>query len=404
MAYQTPITIKQALESIQRQEYVLPAIQREFTWKPDQICGLFDSLMQGYPIGSLLFWQVEADRSADYKWYGFMREYHQRNNSHCDVLDLPSQGLVAILDGQQRLTSLNIGLRGSHAEKEPRKWWDNPEAFPTKHLYVNLLREADTNELGLKFDFKFLTPSRAEDDRGDGAHWFRVSDIWGFSSGKDVHRVLQRNEIGNHELAYDILYDLYAVVHEKPTLPYYVEREPDLDKVLNIFIRVNSAGTPLTYSDLLLSIATAQWKERDARAEIHGLVDELNETGGGFSLSKDLVLKAGLMLSDIPSVAFRVTNFTAANMVKLEQNWDDISAALRTAVRSVTPSSRPRWSTTGTAAMGCASKKSRRSSRLVSGRVNRATTSASDTGRDRAAAASFPAATTPTKRPCGERM
>ena len=49
MAFQTPITIKTALDRVQSQEYVLPSIQREFVWKPDQICGLFDSLMQGYP-------------------------------------------------------------------------------------------------------------------------------------------------------------------------------------------------------------------------------------------------------------------------------------------------------------------------------------------------------------------
>ena len=54
-------TIRQALRSIERNEYVLPAIQREFVWSPDQICALFDSLMQGYPFGEFLFWQIDAD-------------------------------------------------------------------------------------------------------------------------------------------------------------------------------------------------------------------------------------------------------------------------------------------------------------------------------------------------------
>ena len=51
-AFQTPITIQKALGAIERREYVLPAIQREFVWWPEQIECLFDSLMQGYPIGS----------------------------------------------------------------------------------------------------------------------------------------------------------------------------------------------------------------------------------------------------------------------------------------------------------------------------------------------------------------
>jgi uncharacterized protein with ParB-like and HNH nuclease domain len=61
MSFQTPITIRDALDRIHRHDYVLPAIQREFVWKPEQIARLFDSLMQGYPIGSFLFWSVERD-------------------------------------------------------------------------------------------------------------------------------------------------------------------------------------------------------------------------------------------------------------------------------------------------------------------------------------------------------
>lgn len=64
MAFQTPITIKSALESIRRQHFVLPATQREFVWCPAQVlCSFFDSLLQKYPIGSFLFWKVEEEHS-----------------------------------------------------------------------------------------------------------------------------------------------------------------------------------------------------------------------------------------------------------------------------------------------------------------------------------------------------
>lgn len=102
--------------------------------------------------------------------------------------------------------------------------------------------------------------------------------------------------------------------------------------MLNIFIRMNSGGTVLSYSDLLLSIAVAQWKG-DARKEIHTLVDELNNTGDGFNFSKDLVLKAGLMLADIGSVGFKVENFNHANMAILEDRWPDVKRSLKVAVQ-----------------------------------------------------------------------
>lgn len=123
----------------------------------------------------------------------------------------------------------------------------------------------------------------------------------------------------------------HDIIHNKPLISYYGRRSGAI-KVLNIFIRMNSGGTTLSYSDLLLSIAVTQWSTLDARDEIHKLVDEMNQMGNGFSFSKDTVLKAGLMLSDIGSVGFKVENFSKENMCKLEDNWDRIRKALLLAV------------------------------------------------------------------------
>ena len=135
--YQQGGTIKQALDRIASNEYVLPAIQREFVWSPGQICMLFDSVMQGYPFGEFLFWRIGPESSAKYRYYGFVREYHQRDNPHCpDLGHLPNQQTIAVLDGQQRLTAFNIGLRGSVAVKLPYRWWSNPDAFPRRKRLV----------------------------------------------------------------------------------------------------------------------------------------------------------------------------------------------------------------------------------------------------------------------------
>ena len=125
---------------------------------------------------------------------------------------------------------------------------------------------------------------------------------------------------------------LWQTIHSDPTLYFYDEADQDVERVLDIFIRVNSGGTQLSYSDLLLSIATAQWDDRDARKEIHDLVDSLNATGSGFNFSKDAVLKSGLVLAGVSDFAFKVKNFNSANMAALQKQWDDITAALTTAV------------------------------------------------------------------------
>ena len=152
--YQTGDTIKKTLDIIQRHELVLPAIQREFVWRPDQIYRLFDSLMQGYPFGTFLYWQVDPENSGEFKFYDFVLDYHQRDNPHCPPLpDMPNQRLTAVLDGQQRLTALNIGLRGSMAWKLPRLRWTTLHAFPKRRLYLDLLWEPDEDEEGRKYLF-----------------------------------------------------------------------------------------------------------------------------------------------------------------------------------------------------------------------------------------------------------
>lgn len=61
MAFQTPRSIEDVLGAIHRREYLMPAIQREFVWGPQQIVRLVDSLMRGYPVGSFLLWDVKPE-------------------------------------------------------------------------------------------------------------------------------------------------------------------------------------------------------------------------------------------------------------------------------------------------------------------------------------------------------
>ncbi len=334
--YQSGWTIKNALDRIASNEFVLPAIQREFVWSTEQICKLFDSVMQGYPFGEFLMWQIAPDRSADYRYYGFVRQYHQRDNPHCpDLGPLPNQQMIAVLDGQQRLTAFNIGLRGSMSVKRPYKRWNNPDAFPEQFMALDLLAPNERDEEGNYYLFNFVE----EDAIGlTGQHlWFKVRDIMGMSGGPDMLDWLLSHEIETQEQgrAFRTLDRLHRVVHTEPTVAYYEERNQDIEHVLNIFIRRNSGGTVLSYSDLLLSIATSQWTTLDARKEVHQLVDDLNGIGVGLGLSKDFVLKAGLMLTDIASVGFKVRNFTQANMSVLEENWQSIRDALIETVQLV---------------------------------------------------------------------
>ncbi len=341
MAFQTPITIKEVVENVHAKKYLLPAIQREVVWSCDQITRLFDSLMRDYPIGSFLFWYVEKKNTGKYQFYEFVREYHERNNCHNPKANVSGQDdIIGILDGQQRLTSLYIGLKGSYAYKEPRKRRDNPLAFPTRRLYLNLLSPSTGNDHSdMAFDFAFLTELEASQN-GDETFWFKISEVLNLAEQYEINDFLIKHGLMNKleqqaTFANRTLFKLWSVIHENNVINYFLEKDESLDKVLNIFIRVNSGGTILSYSDLLLSIATAQWEQRDAREEVISFVDELNEIGDGFNFDKDFVLKSSLVLSDFRDIAFKVDNFNKANMLEIEKLWDEITQALRAAVTLV---------------------------------------------------------------------
>ena len=340
MAYEAPITIKKVIDNIRKKHYVLPSIQREFVWDVDQIEMLFDSLMRNYPISTFLFWKVEKTKIKDFQFYEFLKHYHEINSKHNTKSDLSNEeDVIAVLDGQQRMTSIYLALTGTHAKKIPYYAWNNPNAFPKKKLYLNLLRKS--NEIEMDYDFRFLTLDEAE--HTDQDFWFECGKILDYTDLSKVMEYLMINGLMDTSVyskeqstfALNTMNQFFNVIHQEKPISFFLEEAVELDKVLQIFIRINSGGTKLSYSDLLLSIATAQWKEKDAREVIHEYVDEINRIGDGFVFNKDFVLKACLVLADFNDIKFKVDNFTKDNMKIIEKNWDAVSSAIKVSIELV---------------------------------------------------------------------
>jgi len=72
---------------------------------------------------------------------------------------------------------------------------------------------------------------------------------------------------------------------------------------------------------LIMSIAVANWKDKDARQDIHGLVDSVRDKG--YLISKDFILKTFLYLHS-NDIRFVVSNFSKDNAVEFEQKWEKI--------------------------------------------------------------------------------
>ena len=341
MTFQTPITIKAACDNMHARKYILPDIQREFVWSANQIECLFDSLMRGYPIGSFLFWKIDEKHKTSFRFYDFIRDYHEKDKRHNPIASTKkTDSLTAILDGQQRLTALYIGLRGSYAYKKKYLAKDHPDAYPERFLYLDVVNtsEKESNESNeddrenLRYNFKFLEDSEAQDKC-----WFKVAKILDFKKLSDAVDYLIKNNLESG-IKSGILVDFFQVIINNSIINFYEETHSDIDEVLDIFVRTNSGGTVLSKSDLLLSTVTARWKDdqtgKGARDQIINFVDEINNIREGFNFNKDFVLKCCLMLADI-NVEFLVKNLTEKNINHISVSWIKIQESIRASVNLI---------------------------------------------------------------------
>ena len=342
-------TIIETIKGI-NQIYYLPSIQRKFVWEVTQIESLFDSLMQGYPIGTFLFWSVEkgGDPSHidEYTFYKFIQNYSEKNSLEFvqSKVEKPSvkEKIVAVLDGQQRLSSLYCALQGSYAFKTNKKISPN-DPYPKRELYLNLLYQCK-NEMDSKYQFKFITTAEA-DLRDEEHYWLKVKDVISWSSSPGGRNEIKRKAKGIvrdiREKGYESLtaeqYDdiescvelLWERLVTEDLITFFEIQKGSLDDILDIFVRVNSAGTPLSKSDLVFSTIVANWE--DGREKIENLIENLNSKGEHFKFDKDFVITLCLALLDLPQ-KFQVKTFTKANVKKVSDAWDDITNSISDSV------------------------------------------------------------------------
>ena len=319
----------------------LPAIQREFVWGTNRVERLFDSIMADFPIGSFLYWRLEQERKDEWPVYEFIRDFDEKS-PHNPLANMAGimKDVTLVLDGQQRITSLYVGLKGTYRYFHYR--WRKTK------LYLNLLKLPVPNEDSPEEPtYGFAFREGAEPTGNEPQLWYLVGKILDFEDAEDakadMRASLKALTEEQRENANKLIGRLHNRIHTSSVVNYYPERSQDYDKVLQVFVRANSAGEELEYSDLLLATATAKWETLDARNEIHELTDSINKIGTGYKFGKDFVLKACLYLSEsnkdgetvyLP-IPYRVKNFTRENLRIIENNWESIKESLTTTVRLI---------------------------------------------------------------------
>jgi hypothetical protein len=265
--------------------------------------------------------------------YEFIKDYHERDLYKNPAAPQPfpigsgDETLWAVLDGQQRLTSLYIALQGSMSRKIPNKRWKNDDAFPKKELYFNLHSQSTSDE-DIYYEFRFMTSDDASKNRDDKI-WYLVKDILKYSSEDLLPEVIIPNELAKDKIATKNISLLHTRLVTDEIINYFEVEKDSIDNVLDIFVRVNSGGTVLSKSDLLFSTIVSHWD--NARDEIDKLLSEINKKGEGFKFSNDFIMRTCLYVLDM-SVALKVELFKKDSVLKIKDEWSSIQKAIKDTV------------------------------------------------------------------------
>jgi hypothetical protein len=244
--------IATALEKIDEHQLFVPAFQREYVWKRDDAKQLVDSLIKEYPTGTMLTWETANPPE--------LKGTHKYNQK---------QGAVRILlDGQQRITTLYMLMRG-----EIPPYYSAAEILnDTRGLYVNV----ETLELA------YYTKGKMEND----PRWQNITDIFQRKiRAKDIARELEaKGETVSRERD-DLMDDNTRAIENIRDREFPEQTIPvraSVREAIDIFYKVNASGVSLTDAELALAQISGYWPE--ARDTFKRKLTTLAEKGFVFKL------------------------------------------------------------------------------------------------------------------------
>lgn len=243
--------IYQILDKIDERQLFVPAFQREYVWKRPDAKNLVSSLLSDYPTGTMLTWETNNPPELKGK--------HKYSSS---------QGSVKlVLDGQQRITTLYMLIRG----KLPPYYVQEEIVNDIQGLYVNV----STLEL------EYYKKNRMENN----PLWVDITDV--FNEKVNALTVIQaaatRNPLSNEEQL-KIMQNIGVILSllKRDFLEQTIPVKAQLRDAIDIFYRVNSSGVNLTDAELALAQISAYWP--NAREQIKAKMYELAKQGWVFKL------------------------------------------------------------------------------------------------------------------------
>lgn len=323
------ITIYEALQNIKDGKYVMPAFQRQYVWSMEQIEKLWDSILLDYPIATFLFWHVDDDNVTwDTYFCNFLSEVTFDSRKQADSVNYELSNIdvritdTAVLDGQQRLTSLFLSLLGNSYIRQKHARRNNNGGLVTKlliELNKNKLTVDEEEYNSKKYDIKFsekvgkLSPTQ-----------FEIKNILDKKFQDETTRpqaieaAIVNVPADSKEYSREILNKLYNKIFVEKLIRFTEIQDMKQDDALEMFVRFNSGGKALRKSEITMSILEAYWPS--AKTEFGKL---LADSYVGFG--SDFIIRSALMLyGDVVK-----SNISKQIAEELKNNWNEFKKAFK---------------------------------------------------------------------------
>lgn len=303
------ITIYDAVENIKNGKYVMPAFQRQYVWSTAQIEKLWDSILLDYPIATFLFWNInENNVSADTYFCNFLNEVTFDSRKQADSVNYELSGLnlgitdTAILDGQQRLTSLFLSLVGQ-AYIRPSYARKTTGSTTMMSLLIELNKEkltVDEEEYNSKkFDIRFTDKiGRVSPTQFEIRKIFEEKFKDATTRKQAIEEIVSNIPSSSKEYAQAILNKLCSKIYVEKLIRYTEIKDMKQEDALEMFVRFNSGGKALKKAEITMSILEAYWPS--AKKEFGKvLVNEYSQFGTDFIIRTALMLFGDVIKSNI---------------------------------------------------------------------------------------------------------
>ena len=343
--------IANLIERIDEGRVILPAMQRNFVWPEEKVYHLFDSLMRDYPLGTFLFWDIDSSTFGQYVFNKFIRDIDDEKGKmqRGERASTAFSDYHAVLDGQQRITSLYVGTVGKYRTHIKGKRWDDPDSYYDRYLCLDVLSvpENEEEEYQFKYQAEDSVGTILIDDNDIKHYWIKVSTV--FEASFDAADFMDDIEeldpdvlvLGKKRKCRKMLNKLISALREKPNVNYYSAKDKSLPEVVEIFVRVNSGGQKLSASDLMLSVAAGTQGDVDIHIKMQEAIEYINgsvrDLNNGFKVDKELILAAGLLFTGVSSLSLqKKENYSRECMDEIFlSSWDNIIDALANTVQYI---------------------------------------------------------------------